>query len=552
MTKNEILGFWTKTYICTVFLGVAFAALYIKLEQPVYYWDFAAYFDTFNRQGALLVESPLRWLSQLRTSIETDDYSVAILVPLMPFHQVFGGSRLSYVAGIVAVYLVPTALFIGRMSYLEAVSETSPSRSWLAVWIAACLYTPFWAATLRGLPDVAGCLALSAATYFLWKSKLLTREPVISGICVGACLWLAFMLRRWYAFGVIGIGISAALFCLLQVAKDRDFPAFRKAALGCVCAIFIVAGAALMFQLPLIARILGTSYGDLYSGYRTDFVSQLAEMGSRLGYVNWLLILVGLCISVVRRNSFALFCAVASALTFFLFTRTQDPDRHHSMPMFLWLFPVYAQAIVAIVSMPALRSRWSAVAMAVAAGFAFLGTFFPIGRQLLSPIGFVFAREATLPLHLDNLPEYRRLIDDLVGKMQSEDRFSVFASGSVMSDSLLFEMDRNLYARIGWSCQVDSRDRFRPETLKTRFIVVTDPPVTHLRPDAQICVTIPDQDIVDGKGIGAAYKRVAAYQLSGDVKGYLYEQVRPVGKTELDALYGEFRKKYPGWTTPEW
>ena len=552
MTKNEILGFWLKIYICTVLLGVAFVTLYINLEEPVYYWDFAAYFNGFNQYGALLAESPLQWLSQLRSSIARDDYSAAILVPLMPFHVFFGGSRLSYVAGIVTVYLVPTALFIGRMSYQEATSETSSSQSWPAVWIAAFLYTPFWAATLRGLPDIAGCLALSAATYFLWKSRFLTREPAINGIRVGISLWLAFVLRRWYAYAVLGITISAAFFCLFQVAKDRDFPALRKAALGGVCAIFTIAGAALAFQQPLILKILGTSYGDIYSGYKTGLVSQIDQLGSRLSYVNWLMITVGLYISVIRRNSFSLFCTLASALTFFLFTRTQDPDRHHSMSMFLWLFPAYAQAVVAIVSLPALRSRWSTVAIAIVAGSAYLGTFFPIGRQLLSPVSYVFAREATLPLHLDNLPEYRRLIDDLVREMRPEDRFSVFASGAVMNDSLLYEMDKDLYPRIEWSCQVDSRDRFWPGALKSRYIVVTDPPVTHLQSGAQICVTIPDHDIVEGKGIGAAYKRIAAYELSDDVKGYLYEQVRPVSKTEIDALYSEFRKKYPGWATPEW
>ncbi|MER9328812.1 hypothetical protein [Mesorhizobium sp. M0488] len=553
MTNNKTLGFWVGTYIGTVLLGVAISAMYINLEDSVYYWDFAAYFNVFNREGALLIENPLKWLSRLGTSIATEDYSAAILVPLMPFHMLFGGSRLSYIAAIVTVYLVPTALFMGRMSYLEAVSETSPSRSWFAVWIAVFLYTPLWAATLRGWPDIAGCLPLVAATYFLWKSKFLTREPVISAISVGACLWLAFMLRRWYAYAVIGIAISAAFFCLLQVARDRDLPGLRKASLAGLCAVAVILGAAWNFQLPLIARILGTSYGDLYSGYRTNFVTQLGEMAARLSYVNWLLIALGLYFSVVRGNRFSLLCAVASVLTFLLFTRMQDPDRHHSLPMFLWLFPAYVQAIVAIVSVPVLRSRWSTIAVAAAAGLAFWGTFFPAGRQVLSPVGSVFfAREDTLPLRLDNLPEYRRLIADLVGKMGPEDRFSVFASGPAMSDSLLFGMNRDLFAYVGWSCQVDSRDQFQPEALKSRFVVVTDRPVTHLQPGAQICVTTPNQYILEGKGIGAAYKRIATYQLSGGVTGYLYEQVRPVSKAEIDALYGEFRKKYPGWTTPEW
>ncbi|BCG88615.1 hypothetical protein MesoLj113c_47250 [Mesorhizobium sp. 113-3-9] len=550
MTKNKIFGFWTGTYLCTVLFGLALSAAYINLEESVYYWDFAAYFNMFNQQGALLVESPSKWLSQLSTSIATEDYGVAILVPLMPFHLAFGGSRLSFVAGIVAVYLVPAVLFIGRISYLEAVSET-PSRGWVAVWIAAFLYTPFWAPTLRGLPDVAGCLALTAATYFLWKSKFLTREPVISGISVGACLWLAFMLRRWYAYAAIGITVSAALLGLLQIARDRDLPAFRNAVLGGVCAIFLIAATALSFQLPLIAKILGTSYADLYSGYRTTFVNQLGGIGSRLSYLNWALVIAGLYISVVRGNRFSLLCAIAAGLTFLIFIRTQDPERHHSLPMLLWLFPAYAQAIVSIVSAPALKSRWSAATMAVVAGLAFLGTFFPAGRQLLSPVGFVFAREATLPLHLDNLPEYRRLIDDLIARMGPEDRFSVFASGPVMSDALLFGMKRDLVTHVGWICQVDSRDQFQPDALKSRYVVVTDRPVTHLQPGAQICVTIPNQYIVEGKGIGAAYKRIAEYQLSG-VTGYLYERVRPVSRAEVDALYSEFRKKYPGWATPDW
>ncbi|TPN42683.1 MULTISPECIES: hypothetical protein [unclassified Mesorhizobium] len=552
MTKNKIFGFWTGAYICTLIPGLVLSAIYVSLEEPVYYWDFVAYFNTFRHQGALLIDGPFQWLSQLATSIATDDYGSAILAPLMPIYVVFGGSRYAFVAGIVAVYLVPTVLLIARMSYLEATSETASPRAWLAVWIAAFLYTPFWAPTLRGMPDIAGCLAITVATYFLWKSKVLTREPVISGICVGVCLWLAFMLRRWYAYAVIGIAVSAAFFCLLQIARDRSYPSFGKAALGGLCAIFVIAATSLNFQLPLIAKILGTSYGDLYSGYRTTFLIQLGEMGSRLSYVNWLLIFVGIYLSIVRRNGFSLLCAFASVLTFLIFIRTQDPERHHSLPMFLWLFPAYAQAIVAIVSMPALKSRWSAAAIACAAGFAFFGTFFPVGHQLLSPVGFVFAEEATLPLRLDNLPEYRRLIADLLGKMKAEDRFSVFASGAVLSDSLLFGLDPKLTPHVGWICQVDSRDRFRPEALKSRYVVVADRPVIHLQPGAQICVTLPNQNIVEGTGIGAAYKRVETYQLSGGLTGYLYEQVRPVSKAEVDALYSEFQKRYPNWTAPEW
>jgi len=122
----------------------------------------------------------------------------------------------------------------------------------------------------------------------------------------------------------------------------------------------------------------------------------------------------------------------------------------------------------------------------------------------------------------------------------------------VMSDALLFGMKRDLVTHVGWICQVDSRDRFRPDALKSRYVVVTDRPVTHLQPGAQICVTLPNQYILEGKGIGAAYRRIAQYRLSGGVAGYLYEQVRPVRKAEVDALYVEFKKKYPDWTVPEW
>ncbi|TGQ76446.1 hypothetical protein EN849_33195, partial [Mesorhizobium sp. M2D.F.Ca.ET.206.01.1.1] len=100
----------------------------------------------------------------------------------------------------------------------------------------------------------------------------------------------------------IGDTLSAAFLGLLQIARDRDLPAFRAAAGGGMCAIFVVTATALNFQLPLIARILGTSYGDLYSGYKTTFGTELGEMGSRLSYVNWLLIIAGLYISIAHRN----------------------------------------------------------------------------------------------------------------------------------------------------------------------------------------------------------------------------------------------------------
>ncbi|WP_137934258.1 hypothetical protein [Mesorhizobium comanense] len=549
---NRNASYWPAIYIASTLLGVLLAMLYVNLEDPVYYWDFAGYFDRFNEQGALLSNSPAEWLNLLHTSIATEDYSPAILVPLLPFYLIFGGSRFSYIAATVTVYLVPTAFFIARLSYREAASETASPRAWLFVWIAAFFYTPFWAPSLRGLPDIAGCMAIVAATYFLWKSKFLTLDPVMSGICGGAYLWLAFMLRRWYAYAVIGLVISAACFCLLQAVRERSFSSLGKAVLGGTCAMLVVIAAAVTFQQPLMLKIMHTSYADLYGGYRTAFVSQVGEVGSRLSYVNWLLIVIGLCVSLMRRNWFALFCAVASVLTFLLFTRTQNPERHHSLPMFLWLFPAYAQAIVVMVSMPGRRSRWSSIAVTAAAVLAFWGTFFPGGHRLLSPVSFVFARETTLPLRLDNLPEYKRLIDDLAGRMRPEDRFSVFASSPVMSDALLYEMNKDILPFINWTCQVDSRDRFRPETLKSKYIVATDPPVVHLQAGAQLCITIPDRHLIQGEGFGAAYKRVATYQLSEGVTGYLYEQVRPVSRAEIDALYGEFRTKYPDWTTPAW
>ncbi|RUW86877.1 hypothetical protein EOA35_35060, partial [Mesorhizobium sp. M8A.F.Ca.ET.023.01.1.1] len=74
MSKNKAFGVWAGTYICTVMLGIAISAAYINLEEPVYYWDYAAYFNVFNQQGALLVEDPFNWLNQVGTSIATQDY----------------------------------------------------------------------------------------------------------------------------------------------------------------------------------------------------------------------------------------------------------------------------------------------------------------------------------------------------------------------------------------------------------------------------------------------------------------------------------------------
>ena len=256
--------------------AVLFGSAYVSLEHPAYAWDWGRYFRIYRIFGGLAHEDPLGAAGALLGSIAGRDYNAASIVPLLPIYGIWGDSRSAYVAAILALYTVPACFLAAQLAKGRGGDPVDRPKA-LAVTLAALLFWPLWASALRGMPDVAGLIPLGIATMLLLRTGFMTRATPAQGLLLGLCLWSAFLLRRWYAYSILAVGMVAVGFAIAAVvrAPNEERPALATTAtVAFAIGALTLAGCLAALQAPLVERILHTNYGDIYAAYQAPFVVQ--------------------------------------------------------------------------------------------------------------------------------------------------------------------------------------------------------------------------------------------------------------------------------------
>ena len=523
-------------------VAVGFAITYVAHEEPAYFWDWTNYFDRYRAFGAQFEDGGLGWLTTLALTIANADYSVAILTPLMPTYALLGEGRIAYVATIVALYLVPTAWMAARLAGRLQTERRGPSRLWL--FAAALLFWPFWIASLRGLPDVAGLVPLGAATLLCIETRFLTRASLVQALSLGFLVWLSFLLRRWYAYADVALEGWCFLFATWTALREGRASLLRTAlAYAANLAALVVPLAAL--QGPLVFRILHTSYAEMYLGYQKPLCDTAALFLAQTGLAVLLAATAGVARAICARNVAALFVVALPATTAVLFLRTQAPSVQHILPVCFWMFPI---AVYGVSRPPAGAGRRAAIVAILLAGF--LSVLVPSARQLAALARPILPWDAYPPLHLEEPRTYARLIADLETRLAATPgaRVAVFASSPQLSGSLLGSLAPQLRPAIVNIADVDARDGFWLAPFDARIAVTTAAPALHLPPDAQRVVAVPAAMIFAGDGPGRPYRRVGGpFRLDGGLEAFVFERDRPFERADGEAWTRAIQAAHPTW-----
>jgi len=534
------------------FLLCAFCYVYVAHEDPAYLWDYGAYFEMYRSYGKSFTSVGSDWFARLVSSIMHDDYNASFVVPLLPVYVVFGDSRTAYIFGTVLLFLIPSALLSATLvaNAITENDEITVERFTLIV-LAALLYWPFWAPTLRGFPDAVGLLPLGVATHLMLRSRFLTVNSFRNAFRIGLLIWLAFLLRRWYAFAAVGLIVSSGLFCLLRIhefAEDRRRYCWR-AVIGFATVPMVIVGCLAIFQRPLAIRILTTDYNQLYAAYQQPIVVQIYSIYETLGPLICAVAAIGTAFAVRARNVTVLFGLCASVITFFSFSRTQAPTMQHMLPICFWIFPAFGYGLICLFrSLPNLIRRMSMAIVFALLLASFASVFSQAVRNDLAFMRAIFPVRTFFPLKIQNFGEYKRLIADIHRLVGDSEKFAVFASSYLMSDSLLHAIDPTLFQKLAWVSNIDLIDGMRLDTLRAEFALVTDPATSRASSEPQKVITIPAERILGGVDFGAAYDRAAGpYFIAGGLKAYLYRRTRPLSDSEVNKLLEDFQKSYPKW-----
>jgi hypothetical protein len=524
--------------LAAALFAVGLCIVYVRSEMPLYYWDYGYYWRLFQTYGERIGGG--NWLGAALGDIRSNDYSPAPIIPLYPFYDLFGGSRQSYLAGVAVLYLVPTSLIAALLARAVGV------RGFALPFLLAVIYTPFWAPTLRGLPDIVGAVFLGMATLIMLRSGFLRRHALAASVALGLAIWLPFFFRRWYAYSIVCFFAVSFLMGAYRHWREGGLPGTLRFAVllggsGVIASLLVFA-----FQRDLAIRAITTDYSTLYDGYQTTAASHALILYHRTGLFILSLIALGVLFAPRDSRAEAWFCLLTAVLTLILFTTTQVLGAHQYLPVALWLFPLYSLGFSRIVDAfvwPARPTVAFGLLLVSVAIFAF--ALKP--RADMPRWGYaLLGQDPFPPLTIENFEEYRRLSSDIEKVAVGGKKVAVYASSEQLSDALLAAIHPAIEGTLSPMLHNDRLGNPPLRLLNADYAVWTDPDQTHLAQGSQMMIKLPNTFLREGRGFGAAFgKVVGEYRLASGMRAVLAERTRPVTVEEMSELLSAFLDARP-------
>ncbi|WP_191396985.1 hypothetical protein [Flavonifractor sp. An306] len=506
-------------------------ALYCTGTATVYYWDTNIYWSSSTMlAGQHLGLSQLRLVAE---SVITQEYNYLLSFPLSLVMRVLGTNRYVFLFATVNLYVLPALLgmlVLGRRSKYGG--------------ILLCCATPMLLYTaLTGFVDVA------AAGAGIWAFVIYTdesRPQAARGILTGGLLTLVFLLRRYFFFFTVSFGIAAFLALLVRRSQWKSF--LTMAVTGVGFSLFFG-------QSFVVSQVLSANYADTYSAYDQGRWIDLVMLCRYYGYIMMAVALVCAVFLLLRSQSRygALLCLCQPVLCLFLFTRIQSHGQQH---LLLYL-PAFCFALAGGMELlPERRAvRWVPWALALCT----LGSSFLPRPQPSHPSEIAvpdplpaFTYVPGQRTDLAQLVALRVYVDSLSAEEQKT--AAVLASSFTFNSSIYDNTLRSLNipqsggpsTSMIYFATVDKRDGFSWNALTADYLIVADPVQTHLGADNQHILTVLAQPVLDGTGIGTAYRRLdQSFPLEDGVTVYVYERTREITQAEYQAISDTLVALYP-------
>ena len=390
-----------------LFIANLSVALFVNNERFLYFYDGAGWWEWSKQYMSLQSQSVLQAIKGVLETIKTKDQNLVAAVPVGTWMGLAGDSRLSYVLAVTNIYggACLLALMVLARSFWD--EREAKRGGWIELVPAAVLLLipAFWMPILRGYIE-AGGVALALAVLWLYFSSTERRPHHPAYLAIGFLLAGLFIFRRRYAFWVVAFLAVATLDRAALAAMDMRANGFSFRRLARLTFPVPVMGLVALLALasvamPMIRRVLGTNYADLYSAYNISG-GLFANLEFSLRPFGWLPLLFALgsllflsACRATRRMS--LFVAAQAALIAYMFLRVQFLMMSHLfmfLPGYLLVACVATSKVASLLPNRWLRAGW-------------LGLLLSAGAHRVSPDvlrGRPPARRTARPPHAGALP----------------------------------------------------------------------------------------------------------------------------------------------------
>lgn len=496
------------------------------------------------------------------------DYNALIPLFLILPLKILGYSFTHYVLYNFLFFLVPVWWIL--LSIFEKVIKVNSPKSFFYMCpVITCFgslvllvtFNPFYMAMFFGYAGVA-CLipaALSLLLFIDYDPLSLTRKQIIRDVLISALLLLTFLLRRYFAYFIVGYGTTLVIYSIYVVIEARRTYSWRKAIWHSVLNLTIIGSSALLvlvlFFRPLLIHVLFNNYAGQYSAYDTSLVNKINQVINKFGLFTFIMAGISVLLSLINRKyrKVTMFCAISSIVTAGSFFHVQSMGIHHIYTIALELVILMFLGIYQLMSTVS-SSRGKIVVggtIELILLFGFINCFFPQSHMFFRPVEKFFSQTYT-PLRRNDISELHRLADYLNSlTIGTNNHVYIAASGGILNSSLMGALDKpfhdNAVHNMYRTHDVDLRDGFPAEFLKAKYIVVSDPIQLHLAPGSQEVVRFLAQEVMkQNSPIGRHFDKLdEVFHLDNSVKAYIYVKQSDFEEDDLLYLVDYFSKCYP-------
>ncbi len=541
--KMEISSIHLKLFVLLILLYIFIMEfIYIAQEQNIYYWDFAAYWRCFVNLSNNFS------LTEIISSIKNSDYNLTpVLLPSI-IGKFFTTNRLAYVLILTVLYYIP---FITFFIYCIFLYKTKNIKDILLITFFIS-FTPIFIATIfRGYPDICGMIFVILSVIICSREDF-TVLNIKSAVLAGICLYICFLLRRWYAYTIVSLYISLpflnfSLFYKRHRIKDGLKYILINFSLSLIVSFLLL----ISLQTNLFFRIINTDYSYIYLAYQKTFSASLSILFERVGLLVLPFFLLGLLKSFIEFRSkeskivfFSLFNLVFS---FYIFTRTQSPGIHHCLPFVMWICIISSFGIIYLFSLLKRRTIFIVIFFIIA--FVSQQTSFfkydIIKCHFYTKVCSIFPQKY-YPLQVDNFEQYLELIKTIEKLTMHKDKVYIISSSEFFNEDMVRSLSQRL--NIANHCHVDLRDGIPIDLLNSEYVVIAIPNQFHLPSDNQRVISIPNDNILNRKNIGNAYEKTEhEFILHNGIKAIIYHKKRHFEMDEINEFLNDFYKFYPDW-----
>ena len=500
--------------------------LFLARCRVIYFWDNATYWEMSRSVAAGELKGDF-W-HKIYESIGTSDYNYLAALPSALWMRIFSTTRISYVTGILVMYVIPSSILTYR---LAAKLSKAPYISYIAatLLIPATLYL-----VCVGFVDVGGMM-LALACYNLYYTGN-EKCSILRYVGIGAMLILMMLFRRYFAFFAISFITAMIIDCIL----------FRRKWSGLIVTGITAVLLMLIGFMPFLTGILLKDYGTLYSDYKFAVMVDIKFIARYFGALFIIVLAAVPFISAIKKNDYRpIFPWAQIIVCSTMFIATQTHGQQHL------LMYVPALTVLSIFLVNCITKRWMLIVVALLVIATVISPYIPRKQpsniQDIKNVAMIpsFSMKPVVRDDAASVVAVKRKLDDFI-PYGSE--CSVLASSFVINSSILSNAELSLNMKINRDVEyikglpeVDSRDGGRLWELYTsEYILAAVPSQTHLAPGSQTIIDEAVASFVNGTDIAQSFEEVPGFtEHIGDIELRLYHRVADID----NATQAEFESR---------